>query len=75
MKKDIIMEIPAGVRDYRSNEMMCRNYMLETIRNIFELYNVIIGEDEIKQNRIKVRNTNTREEIFIDDLVTYINKS
>ena len=38
-------------------------------------YCVIIGEDEIKQNRIKVRNTNTREEIFIDDLVTYINKS
>ncbi len=39
MEKKLVLDTPAGVRDYNPEEMKIRNFMLETIRNVFELYN------------------------------------
>ena len=38
-KKKIKLETPIGVRDYSPDDMKIRSFMLDTIRNIFELYN------------------------------------
>ncbi len=39
MSKKIVLKTPIGVRDYNSDDMKIRNLMLETIRNVFQLYN------------------------------------
>jgi len=39
MSKKVKLETPIGVRDYGPSNMKIRNFMLDTIRNIFELYN------------------------------------
>ena len=47
MSKKISLGTPLGVRDYCPNDMKIRNFMLETIHNIFELYNGIQIETSI----------------------------
>lgn len=39
MSKQIKLNTPIGVRDYSSNDMKIRRFMLDVICNIFELYN------------------------------------